>query len=63
MMDDQPLAGLRISLAGRRWFVARCVDVAEELAVKLGEPARIGGVQDHLPKNRERTVAFRCHIH
>jgi hypothetical protein len=61
VLDHQPLARLRIGLAGGRRFVAGPVDVAEQLTVKLREPARIGGIQDYLAENWERTVIFACH--
>ena len=49
--------------AGRlcRWFVARSVDVAEQLSVDSCEPPRVGGVEHYLAQNRERTVIFRRH--
>jgi hypothetical protein len=59
--DDQPFAGLGVGLAGGGRFVTLPVGVAEQLTIKLCEPACIGGIQDHLSKNWERTVVFRCH--
>jgi hypothetical protein len=46
--QDEPVTAPLVVGARRGRLVARPVPEAEELAVELGEPARVGGVQHHL---------------
>lgn len=46
--QDQPVTAALVVGARRRRLVAGPVAEAEELAVELGEPARVGGVEHHL---------------
>jgi hypothetical protein len=51
--QDQPVTPALVVGAGRGRFVAWAVPVAEELAVELGQSARVGGVEHHLREPRE----------
>ncbi len=59
--QDEPVFGLLVGLTGRWRFIARPIRVTEQLPVKLGQTTGIGGIEDHLVKDRERAIHFLCH--